>query len=300
MSEQTWTLGALLDWTAKHLAQKGAEFPRLDAEVLLAHVVGCKRIDLYGLRFAEEASPEVRNKYKELIRRRIEGCPVAYLVGKKEFHGLEFQVSPAVLIPRPDSEHVVLECLALAKGMAAPRILDVGTGSGNLAVTLAKVLPAAQITATDKSAEALAVAKANAAKHGVLEKMRFLQGDLLEPIPLGDLFDFVISNPPYIAHEDIGKLAPGVRDFEPHLSLDGGPDGFTVFDRLIEQARRFLQPGGFLLIEIGSPQEKEGRERLGLYKEYELAPTIHDYSGHPRVLKAKLKSKSTLGVPISE
>jgi len=292
MTEQTWTLGALLDWTAKHLAQKDAEFPRLDAEVLLAHVVGCKRIDLYGLRFAEEASPEVRNKYKELIRRRIEGCPVAYLVGKKEFHGLEFQVSPAVLIPRPDSEHVVLECLALAKGMAAPRILDVGTGSGNLAVTLAKVLPAAQVTAIDKSADALAVAKTNAARQGVLEKMRFLQGDLLDPIPAGELFHFVMSNPPYIAQEDIGKLAPGVRDFEPHLALDGGPGGFTLFDRLIEQARRYLQPGGYLLVEIGSPQEKEARERLGRYKEYELAPTIHDYSRHPRVLKAKLKGIS--------
>ena len=149
--EQTWTLGALLDWTAKHLAQKGAEFPRLDAEVLLAHAVGCKRIDLYGLRFAEEASPDIRQKYKELIRRRIEGCPVAYLVGKKEFHGLEFQVSPAVLIPRPDSEHVVIECLALAKGHSTPRILDIGTGSGNLAVSLAKNISAAQVTAIDRS-----------------------------------------------------------------------------------------------------------------------------------------------------
>src|SRR5439155_22888861 len=144
MSEPTWTLGSLLDWTAKHLAQKGAEFPRLDAEVLLAHAVGCKRIDLYGLRFAEESTPQVRHKYKDLIKRRIEGCPVAYLVGKKEFHGLEFQVGPAVLIPRPDSEHVVIECLALAKGKTAPRILDVGTGSGNLAVTLAKNLCEAQ------------------------------------------------------------------------------------------------------------------------------------------------------------
>src|ERR1700676_5079782 len=124
MSEPSWTLGALLDWTAKHLAQKGAEFPRLDAEVLLAHAALCKRIDLYGLRFAEPASPEVRQKYKELIRRRIEGCPVAYLVGKKEFHGLEFMVSPAVLLPTPDSEHVVLEGLALAKEWQTPRIID--------------------------------------------------------------------------------------------------------------------------------------------------------------------------------
>src|SRR5436305_13679943 len=158
---ENWTLGALLNWTAKYLGEKGAEFPRLDAEVLLAHAAGCKRIDLYGLRFSEEATPEVRQKYKELIRRRLEGCPVAYLVGKKEFHGLEFDVSPAVLIPRPDSEHVVLECLALAKGLPSPRILDIGTGSGNLAVTLAKTLPTSQVTAVDLSAEALQMARAN-------------------------------------------------------------------------------------------------------------------------------------------
>src|SRR4030081_3063075 len=138
MPEQTWTLGALLDWTAKHLAQKGAEFPRLDAEVLLAQAAGCKRIDLYGLRFAEEATPDVRQRYKELIRRPLEGCPVAYLVGRKEFFGLEFGVSPAVLIPRPDSEHVVTECLNLAKKIPQPRIVDIGAGSGNLAVAVAK------------------------------------------------------------------------------------------------------------------------------------------------------------------
>ncbi len=199
MSEQSWTLGGLLDWTAKHLAQKGAESPRLDAEVLLAHAALCKRIDLYGLRFAEEASPEVRQKYKELIRRRVEGCPVAYLVGKKEFHGLEFQVSPAVLIPRPDSEHLVLECLALSKTLSGPRrLIDIGTGSGNLAVTLAKSLPALQVTATDQSAAALQVAEANAAQHKVKERIRFLQGDLFATVPASETFSFVISNPPYI------------------------------------------------------------------------------------------------------
>src|SRR3712207_1467924 len=134
MAEPSWTLGALLDWTAKHLAQKNVESPRLDAEVLLAHAVGCKRIDLYGMRFAEEATPEVRKSYKDLIRRRLEGCPVAYLVGKKEFFGLEMQVSPAVLIPRPDTEHVVMECLTLAKSVAEPKILDIGTGSGAIAI----------------------------------------------------------------------------------------------------------------------------------------------------------------------
>jgi release factor glutamine methyltransferase len=290
MSEPTWTLGALLDWTAKHLAQKGAEFPRLDAEVLLAHAAGCKRIDLYGLRFAEEAAPAVRNKYKELIRRRIEGCPVAYLVGKKEFHGLEFQVSPAVLIPRPDSEHVVIECLALAKTLPAPRILDIGTGSGSLAVTLAKSLRAAQVTATDQSADALEVAQANAAKHGVAERVRFLQGDLFDAVPAGETFDVIVSNPPYIAHDDLKNLPAGVRDFEPRLALDGGPGGFAVFDCLISQASGRLKPGGYLLVEIGAPQEKEARLRIGRNAALELAPTIHDYSGHPRVLKARRKS----------
>jgi release factor glutamine methyltransferase len=287
MSEPTWTLGALLDWTAKHLAQKSAEFPRLDAEVLLAHVVGCKRIDLYGLRFAEPASAEIRQQYKDLIRRRIEGCPVAYLVGKKEFHALEFAVSPAVLIPRPDSEHVVLEGINLAKSLPAPRILDIGTGSGNLAVTLAKALPTAQVTATDQSAEALKVAAANAAKHGVLERMRFLQGDLLAPVSEEETFDVIVSNPPYIAQDDIDKLPPGVRDFEPRLALDGGPGGFGVFNRLVEDAPARLKTGGYLLVEIGAPQEQLARARIAQNSNYELTPTIHDYSGHPRVLKAR-------------
>jgi release factor glutamine methyltransferase len=289
MNEQTWTLGALLDWTAKHLTQKGAEFPRLDAEVLLAHVAGCKRIDLYGLRFAEEASPDVRQKYKDLIRRRVEGCPVAYLVGKKEFHGIEFDVGPAVLIPRPDSEHVVLECLAMAKGMAAPRILDIGTGSGNLAVTLAKQLPTAQVTAVDQSPEALEVAKSNATKHGVIERMRFLHGDLLVPVT-GETFDFIVSNPPYIAREELRNLPVGVRDFEPRLALDGGPGGFEVFERLVAQVGTCLVKGGYLLIEIGAPQEKGARDRIGRLSGFELAPTIYDYSGHPRVIKARRTS----------
>src|SRR5262245_16467110 len=157
MAEQAWTLGGLLDWTAKHLAQKGSESPRLDAEVLLAHVVGCKRIDLYGLRHGEDASADVRARYQELIRKRIEGCPVAYLVGKKEFYGMAFAVSPDVLIPRPDTEHLVAEALAEAKKLASPRIVDVGAGSGAVAVTLARLLPSASVTAIDVSPAALAV-----------------------------------------------------------------------------------------------------------------------------------------------
>lgn len=287
MAEQTWTLGALLDWTAKHLAQKGLEYPRLDAEVLLAHAVGCKRIDLYGIRHADAATPEQRQKYRELIQQRLEGCPVAYLVGSKEFFGLGFIVSPAVLIPRPDTEHVVMECSALAKPLPAPRIVDVGTGSGNLAVTLARELPKAQITAIDRSAAALAVAQQNAARHGVAERIRFVEGDLFGPSAPEERFDFVVSNPPYIPHDEIENLPIGVLNYEPHEALDGGPDGFALFQRLIEAARSRLAAGGWLIVEIGAPQEEPARQRIQALAEYELAPTVRDYSGHPRVLKAR-------------
>jgi len=290
VAEQSWTLGALLDWTAKHLAQKNVEFPRLDAEVLLAHAAGCKRIDLYGMRFSEAATPDVRQKYRELIGKRLEGCPVAYLVGKKEFFGLEFDVNPAVLIPRPDSEHVVMECTVLAKTLPAPRIVDIGAGSGNLAVALGKQLPAAQVTAIDKSAAALAVARQNAAKHGVAERIRCLEGDLFGPLGSNEQFDFVVSNPPYIPHADIEKLPIGVKNYEPHSALDGGSNGFAVFERLIDAARARLVPGGWLIVEIGAPQEEPARQRLGALAEYELAPTVRDFSGHPRVLKARRRS----------
>jgi release factor glutamine methyltransferase len=287
MAEQTWTLGALLDWTAKHLAQKGLEHPRLDAEVLLAHAVGCKRIDLYGIRFGDVATPEQRQKYRELIQKRLEGCPVAYLVCSKEFFGLAFTVNPAVLIPRPDTEHVVMECTALAKPLPAPRIVDVGAGSGNIAVTLARELRNAQVTAIDRSADALAAARQNAAKHGVAERIRFVEGDLFGALPPAEQFDFVVSNPPYIPHDDIAKLPIGVRQYEPHAALDGGPDGFAVFQRLIEAARARLVPGGWLIVEIGAPQEESARQRIQALPEYELSPTVRDYSGHPRVLKAR-------------
>jgi release factor glutamine methyltransferase len=285
--DQGWTIGGLLNWTAKYLAGKGAEYPRLDAEVLLAHVLGCQRVDLYGMRFADGASEEVRQQYKDLIRRRLEGCPVAYLVGRKEFFKLALEVGPAVLIPRPDSEVLVTECLDLARKQPAPRVLDVGTGAGNLAIAIAHQHKGAQVTAVDLSADALAVARRNAERHGVAERIRFLAGDLFEPLAAGERFEFIVSNPPYIPHDDIPALPVGVRHCEPHLALDGGPDGYQVFDRLIAGARDYLVPGGYLLVEIGAPQESPARQRLGACPGYELGPTVHDYSGHPRVLCAQ-------------
>ncbi len=285
--EAPWTVGRLLDWTAKFLLQKGVEFPRLDAEVLLAHALGCKRIDLYGVRHGEVADDDVRKRYRELIGKRVEGCPVAYLVGRKEFFSLELEVGPAVLIPRPDSELLVTECLALAKALPEPAVLDLGTGSGNLPVAIARHHRTAWLTTVDVSADALAVAGRNAAKHGVAERITFLQGDLFAPLPAGTAFDFVISNPPYIPTSDIAGLAAGVRNYEPHLALDGGVDGFAVFERIVAEAPRYLKPGGWLLLEIGSPQELPARRRLAAAPGFELTETVCDAARHPRVLKAR-------------
>jgi release factor glutamine methyltransferase len=288
-SQPAWTIGRLLDWTVRYLGEKGSESPRLDAEVLLAHALGSKRIELYT-RHTEPASEEVRARFKDLIRRRVEGCPVAYLVGRKEFFSLPFEVNTAVLIPRPDTECLVVECLRLAKEMPQPRVLDLGTGSGNIAISIAHQHKGAHVTAVDKSPEALAVAKRNAAQSGVADRMRFLQGDLFDPIPPGERFDFILSNPPYIPHEELSRLPVGVRDYEPQAALDGGPGGFAVFDRLIDQARSYLSERGYLLVEIGSPQESLARQRIASYSEYDLAKTLLDGSGHPRVLRARVKS----------
>jgi release factor glutamine methyltransferase len=284
--QQEWTIGGLLDWTAQYLATKDSEYPRLDAEVLLAHALGCKRIDLYT-RFEERASAEARQRFRELVRRRVEGCPVAYLVGRKEFFSLPFEVTPAVLIPRPETEYVVLECLRLAREMAEPRVLDIGTGSGNIAVAVAHQHQGAKVTAVDVSSDALAVAERNALRHGVAGRIRFLCGELFGPVPAGELFDFVLSNPPYIAHEDMDQLPAGVRHYEPHVALDGGPGGFMVFDRLLAAAKNYLVPGGYLILEIGSPQHEPARQRFAAHPEYELAETIYDGSRHPRVLRAR-------------
>jgi release factor glutamine methyltransferase len=285
-TEQPWTIARLLDWTTRYLTGKDIENPRLDAEVLLSHALGCKRIELYT-RHDDEPPEETRAKFKELVQQRVKGCPVAYLVGRKEFFSLELEVNRDVLIPRPDTESVVGECLRLAKEIAAPQILDIGTGSGCLAVAVAKYHKTAYVTAVDVSAAALAVAARNAGKHGVAERIHFLEGDLFAPVPAGERFDLILSNPPYIPHGDIAGLAVGVREYEPHLALDGGADGYAVFDRLIAGAPERLKPGGYLIVEIGAPQEESARQRIEAVGVYELGKTILDGSGHPRVLRAR-------------
>jgi release factor glutamine methyltransferase len=285
-SEQPWTIRRLLDWTRNYLSQKESESPLLDAQVLLAHALGCRKIELYT-RFEEVVQEEVRARFRELIQKRVKGCPVAYLVGRKEFFSLEFEVNGDVLIPRPDTECLVDACLRLAKAVPAPAILDVGTGSGAIPIVLARQHSGAVLTATDIDEKALAVAKRNAAKHGVAERIRFLAGDLFAPTPKGEQFDFVLSNPPYIPTAAIAGLAAGVRDYEPRTALDGGEDGFAMFDRLVAQAPDFLKPDGYLILEIGAPQEGPARAKIEANRAYELGKTILDSAGHPRVLRAR-------------
>ena len=182
---------------------------------------------------------------------------MAYLVGRGDFFMLELEVNRDVLIPRPDSETIVGECLRVMKEMTAQTILDIGTGSGNLAVALAKQHKTATVTAIDLSPAALAVAQRNAVNYGVAEQIRFLEGNVFDPLSAVDRFDFIVSNPPYIPHGDIATLEIGVRDYEPDPALDEGVTGFAVFDRLIA-SWRYLKPGGYLLIEIGSAQEAPG------------------------------------------
>jgi release factor glutamine methyltransferase len=283
--DKVWTVGELLRWTEQYLAGKGVESPRLDAEVLLAHALGCKRIELYT-RSEEEASEAVRAKFRDQVKRRVEGCPVAYLVGTKEFYLLPFAVTPAVLVPRPATETLVMAALERIKPSAAPRVLDVGTGSGCVAVSVAQRHKAARVIAVDVSPDALDVARGNAAKHGVADRVEFRLGDVFEAAGDGP-FELIVSNPPYIPSGDIAGLAPEVRGHEPRVALDGGPDGLTVIDRLIAGAAGRLAPGGWLLFEIGASQEGEVIRRVRGTAGLHFEKVEHDGDGIPRVVIAR-------------
>jgi release factor glutamine methyltransferase len=281
-----WTIQALLKWTADYLRGKGFESGRLESEVLLAHVLGCPRIELIA-RSLEVPPDADRARFRELIRRRVEGWPVAYLVGTKEFYLLKFEVSPAVLIPRPETETLVLEALRRLKPLKEPTALDLGTGSGCIAVSVAHQKKDARVTATDISPDALDVAKRNAETHGVADRMTFAQGDLFGAVPAGSTFDLVVSNPPYVTPSELAALSADVREHEPRLALDGGPDGLAFYRRIAAGVGPLLKPGGSLLVEIGATQDEAVRALLGERPELELGPTLRDDNRLPRVVTAK-------------
>ncbi|MGA2621211.1 MAG: peptide chain release factor N(5)-glutamine methyltransferase [Thermoguttaceae bacterium] len=291
MSSQPWTVGRLLQWTTDFLKSHGADCPRLDAEVLLAEALGCRRIELYTS-FEDVPGDERRAAFRDLVRRRAEGAPVAYLVGRREFYSLEFKVGPGVLIPRPETELLVVALLDLVKGRPAeppPAIADVGTGSGVLAICAAKHLPAAKVTAIDSSPAALQIAAANAAGHKVAGQIEFLQGDLLAGIDPRRQFDFILSNPPYVSTAEYERLPRDVKDYEPRAALLAGPRGTEAIQRLVPQAAEHLAPGGHLLVEISPMIHDAALAILAAEPRLEPAPTIKDLARLPRVVRARRK-----------
>lgn len=246
----------LRDWLENASAQlrsgPHAERARADAETLMLHHIGKNRAWLIA-HADDEFGGCASIGYAKLIERRLAGEPIQYIVGECEFYGLPFKVTRDVLIPRPETEHSVEKVLELAKGFDAPRIVDVGTGSGAIAIAVAHNFLSAQMTATDVSSAALEVARGNAERNGVADRIRFVQGDLVAPVA-GEHFDTVVSNPPYVAEHDRETLSIEVREYEPATALFAGASGLDVYRRLIPSAHAVLVPGGYVVLEIGYEQ----------------------------------------------
>lgn len=256
--------------------------PRLNAELLAMFALACDRAYLYAHGERKLTSDEMA-RYDEAVGERARGVPAQYITGHQEFWGMDLIVSPAVLIPRPETEHVIETVLELARECALRRVVDVGTGSGCIALALAKEFAQAEVHATEFSAEALEMARANAARLQMQERIQFHQADLLEG--MGEAaFDYVVSNPPYIGEWEADSVEAQVRRFEPRLALFAGPTGLEMFARLIPQAQRALRPGGWLVMEMGHSSRDQVCELL---KEWEEIRITNDLQGIARVVAAR-------------
>ena len=288
MPRPDWTILSILEWTSGYFRKHDIESPRLDAEILLAHSLGLNRIDLY-LRYDQPLDADELAAYRQIVKRRAAREPVAYIVGRREFWGLDLKVGPQVLTPRPDTERLVEVALALLASMAdrsVVRVLDLGTGSGCIALALAHSFPPAQVVATDISRPALGVARGNVAHHGLEDRIQLVAGKGVAMFaPSHTRFDLIVSNPPYIPTAEIERLEPEVRDYEPRGALDGGGDGLAAYRRIIPAAAGLLRAGGQLMVEIGWDQ-REAVMRLarqsGHYRQIEC---FADYGGNDRVMR---------------
>ncbi|ACH40700.1 peptide chain release factor methyltransferase [Citrifermentans bemidjiense Bem] len=279
---EKWDVLKVLNWTKGYLAEKGVENPRLEAEWMLCEALSLDRVGLY-LNFDKPLSDAELALYRGMVARRGRREPLQYILGSQEFMGLEFRVTPAVLIPRHDTEVLVTE--AVKRGEACRSILDIGTGSGCVAVAVAKALPEAEVFTVDVSADAIEVARGNAERNGVT--VQFFQGSLFEPFA-GKRFDMLVSNPPYITSADLATLQQEVRDFEPAGALDGGGDGLDFYRRITADAPAYLNPGGWLLFEVGAGQAGEVLELLnsGGFSNERFSQT--DPAGIERVVGGRL------------
>ncbi len=302
MTDPQWTILKLLRWTADYFRDKGVSEPRASAEVLLAHVLGLSRLDLY-LRYDQPLTPEELARFKTLVVRRLNDEPVAYLTGRREFWSLDFQVAPGVLIPRPETEILVSAAIQAIKDFSAtqdrremengkrqtaPRWgAEIGVGSGAVVVALAKELPEMDWLALDLSAAALAVARDNAQRHGVAGRIHWVMSDLVTGLQVVPRFILMAANLPYIPRAEWEQLPKDIRDFEPREALLGGEDGLDLIRRLARQAHRYLHPGGYLILEVGAGQAGSVLELLRETGAYEQLECLTDYQGIQRVVRGR-------------
>jgi release factor glutamine methyltransferase len=281
--QETWTVLKVLTWTKEFLTQKGVENARLESEWMLCAVLDLDRMGLY-VNFDKPLTPKELADYRGMIARRGRREPLQYILGSQEFMGLDFAVTPAVLIPRHDTEVLVNE--ALKRAGKSSKILDIGVGSGCISISLAKALPDAVVTGVDTSTEALAVAGENCRTHGVT--VNLLQGSLFEPVQ-GQRFELIVSNPPYIPGDDLKTLQPEVRDFEPVGALDGGKDGLDFYRLIVAAAPGYLVSGGWLLVEVGMGQADDVEKLFSGGGSFTGVFTAKDAAGIDRVVGGELK-----------
>lgn len=282
------------------LHNAGIDNARLDAEVMLCGVLGVERAELY-LGFDATLDGTAEGEFQKRLLRRARREPIAYITGSKEFWSLAFVVTPAVLIPRPETELLVERALKLASRMSGGsslKILDLGTGSGAIAVSLAKELPQSRVCAVDVSAAAVEIARLNARRHGVEERMEFLCGDLFEPLTEErERYDLIVANPPYVRSGDLAGLAPEVRQLEPVIALDGGVDGLLYYRRIVAAAGDYLKVGGAILMEIGDGMSRAAGQLLDDVGGYGRVEAYRDYAGKERVIAAaKVPPPSAMSV----
>lgn len=287
-AEQTWTIKAALDWCVGYLRDRGDEHPRRSAEWLLSAATGLSRVEIYAFH-DRPLTVEERGLLRESVKKRAEGEPLQYVTGEVAFRHLVVKVRQGVLIPRPETEvlvDVALECLT---GIEAPLVADACTGSGCVALAIAQECAGARVWATDISATAVEVTAENASRLALADSVVVFQGDLLEALPpeLRGALDLVVANPPYVPSAEMGELPAEVGGFEPHLALDGGPDGLDVFRRLASQATVWLKPGGALVTELHEMNVRTAAEEA--LEWYEEVRVIADLAGRDRILAARLR-----------
>ena len=287
MNETFLKIEDILRLSTLYLQKRGIEKARLTSEILLSHVLNQDRTYLY-LNYKRSLDINILKRFWQAIKRRAKGEPVAYIIGKKEFWSLEFEVNPHVLIPRPETELLVEQGIECVKHIKKPLILDIGTGSGAIAIALAKELPNAEVWAIDISEEAIEVAKTNAKKHNVLDRIKFLKGDLWRPLEKEKVkFHLIVTNPPYVSSKDYPKLSPEVRDWEPKIALLGGEKGLSLIKRIVVDADQFLLTGGFLLLEISPEQVEYVKHLIQSTAHFTDLKAIKDYSSAFRVIQAR-------------